>query len=149
MKKKDDSEPIYFARSEKNTHMTLAERLKKSKQVLKYNDELSDEIEEIMLKTRATGLCVESYFQKFGSKTHFGLTYQQFRLALYGLELKWAEDDDLVKDLWDKFDQDTDEETGSTISYEEIAMCILDHVKLNVVDHENEWLEIAFAEIKK
>ena len=81
-----------------------------------------------MIRTRATGLCVESYFQKFGSKAYFGITFDQFRLAIYSLKVFWAEDDTLVQDIFDLFDIDTDKGTESTISFEEIAHCIFDYV---------------------
>jgi hypothetical protein len=51
-----------------------------------------DMLKDIMMRTRATGNCVESFFQQFGSKMHQGLTQDQFNRAILNLKVPWAED---------------------------------------------------------
>ena len=71
--------------------MTLQERQQLG-DVQNANPNYQNMLRDIMLRTRATGNCVESYFQQFGSKVKEGLTEDQFQRAILNLKCPWAED---------------------------------------------------------
>jgi len=65
-----------------------------------------------MLRTRASGLCVEAYFQQFGSKMPHGLTeltLDQFQRAIKNLGLSWADDQHELAMMYDCLDQDRED----------------------------------------
>ena len=87
---------------------------------------------DIMLRTKATGHCVESYFQQFGTKMKHGLTEltpPQFQQAVQGLNISWADDQTKIMSIFDILDKDKSTEERGTLGLDELAIAVIDTVK--------------------
>jgi hypothetical protein len=105
-----------------------------------------------MLRTRAYGLCVEAYFQQFGSKMPHGLTEltpDQFQRAIKSLGLSWADDRRELEMMYDCLDQDPDKAQRGTMGLDEIAIGIHDCVMNSCEDFEIQYLESTYQILKK
>lgn len=105
-----------------------------------------------MIRTRAHGLCVEAYFQPFGEVNKSGLTElttEMFQQGLKKLELNWADDFGLVERLFDELDADEDKSLRGSLTMDELAAGILDHVETTVEHHEFMFLEKVFQILKR
>ena len=127
-------EAKYVKRTDKNTYMSYDER-EELRRTLQY--ELNNRspcamlLEEIMLKTRATGQCIEAFFQQFGTKMKHGLTeltMQQFKKALHKLGVPWADDESQIEMLFKLLDHDQELELRGTLGLDELAVGVIDCV---------------------
>jgi len=105
-----------------------------------------------MLRTRAYGLCVEAYFQQFGSKMPHGLTEltpDQFQRAIKSLGLSWADDRRELEMMYDCLDKDPENAQRGTMGLDEIAIGIHDCVMHSCEDFEIQYLESTYQILKK
>jgi hypothetical protein len=106
-------------------------------------------MKDVMLRTRALGKSIETYFQKFGSRIDgpTELTYGQFKLAIKSLGLSWADDNSILKMIFTSLDQNAEHKDRGGLGLDEIALGVLDCVTRSVVGFESDYLEQTYQHL--
>ena len=123
-------EPEYHARTGWNTFWTQEQREQMHAPNVFPDSRCAPMMKDVMLRTRALGKSIETYFQKFGSRIDgpTELTYDQFKLAIKNLGLSWADDPSTLRMIFTSLDQNAEHKDRGGLGLDEIALGVLDGV---------------------
>lgn len=106
-------------------------------------------MKDVMLRTRALGKSIETYFQKYGSRIDgpTELTFEQFKLAIKSLGLSWADDNSILRMIFTSLDQNAAQKDRGGLGLDEIALGVLDCVTKSVTAFEFDYLEQVYLHL--